>query len=760
MSIIPAGNSPVAKQLGGHSAPPIKMRIRADLACTRVTYQGVEYWVVKDPLAQKYFQFPPHVYFLLCELNGSKSIDQLQESYHKKYAPKRITRSDLQQLLTRFHKDNLVTSEMPGQGIELLNRGRKTNRMELLQKFSNILAIRYRGFDPERMLNFLNRYTWWLFTPTAAVITLIMAAIALLSVLVNWTAFQSKLPGFDDFFDVRQWYLFVAVLAGTKIFHEFGHGLACKRMGGECHEIGFMLLVLTPCLYCNVTDSWRLPNKWHRAAIGAAGMYIEVILATIATFVWWFVQPGMVQDICLRVMLVSSISTILFNGNPLLRFDGYYILSDILEIPNLHQKANRALNTLLGRHWLGLEIPDDQLMPANRPWAFALFTVAAFCYRWFILVAIITFLIRFLEPYGVESIGIGLALFSIAGMVGMPLFKLYKYLSVPGRMHQVKKKRFFVVLAIASAVIAAIMFVPYPHYLRCNLVVMPKDIETVWIKEPGTLQTLVVKPGETVVAGQPLVVLENLDLNLEILEIESQIKEKELEENAILKQSSNQDSSSLDQLPRVHSERAKLIEMASTIRKRRQNLEVTSPIQGTVMATPYRHQRKSPEEIEDVDDSSLLEGKHQTVFVPAGTRLCEVADLSRWYAVVILSENQRKFAKRDQMVKMKLYSAPTVELESKIESLAETDQTIDRERYEPTQPGQPAGKMTESRPPDLIMEMVAALDQSSFQYVARVPLPESEVQRMIGQGGQARIFAGYRSLGARAWWWFNENFRF
>ena len=148
-------------------------------------------------------------------------------------------------------------------------------------------------------------------------------------------------------------------------------------------------------------------------------MYVEIILATIATFIWWFVQPGLVQDVCLRVMLVSSISTILFNGNPLLRFDGYYILSDLLEIPNLNQKSTKALTTLLGRNWLGLEIPDDQLMPSNRPWAFAMFTVAAFCYRWFIMLSIIVFLTKMLEPYHLESIGIGIALFSMVGMLGI-----------------------------------------------------------------------------------------------------------------------------------------------------------------------------------------------------------------------------------------------------------------------------------------------------------------------------------------------------
>ena len=282
------------------------MKMRPDLTFDRQTYQGVEYWVIKEPLGQKYFQLPPQVFFLLKLLDGHQTIDSLQDAYHAEYAPKRITRNDLQQLLTRFHQDSLVTANVPGQGTELLKRGEKNRRMELFGTFSNVLAIRWKGVDPEGLLNWLIKYTWWIFTPAAAIFVAIMSSIALLSVLMNWTAFQARLPGFEQLFDPNQWYLMVVVLGATKIMHEFGHGLSCKRLGGECHEIGFMLLVLTPCLYCNVSDSWRLNNKWHRAAIGAAGMYVEVILATIATFVWWFAQPGLIQELAVRVMLVSS----------------------------------------------------------------------------------------------------------------------------------------------------------------------------------------------------------------------------------------------------------------------------------------------------------------------------------------------------------------------------------------------------------------------------------------------------------------------
>ena len=179
------------KPSSGPKGPTIKMKMRGDLTVDSMMYQGVEFCVIKEPLGQKYYQFPPHVFFLLECLDGSITIDELQDAYHEKFAPKRINRSELQQLLQRFHRDGLVTSDLPSQGIELMKRGRKSVAMENVQKFSNILAVRYRGFDPELLLNWLNKYTWWIFTSTCACFVGFFATIALMSVLVNFSAFQS-----------------------------------------------------------------------------------------------------------------------------------------------------------------------------------------------------------------------------------------------------------------------------------------------------------------------------------------------------------------------------------------------------------------------------------------------------------------------------------------------------------------------------------------------------------------------------------------
>ena len=742
------------------ASPIVRMKMRSDLTSDLLTYQGVEYWVVKEPLGQKYYQFPPHVHYLLTQLDGKKTIEQLIEGFHREHAPKRITRSELQQLLTRFHKDGLVTSAVSGQGVELLRRGRKNAAMERVTSLSNILAIRWRGFDPERILNFLNRWIWWLFTPAAIVITMVLATIALTSVLIHFEAFQSRLPGFDQFFDPRRWLMFAGVLAVTKMLHEFGHGLSCKRLGGECHEIGFMLLVLTPCLYCNVSDSWRLPNKWHRAAIGAAGMYVEIIIATLATFVWWYVEPGWIQDLCLQIMLVSSVSTILFNGNPLLRFDGYYILSDLLEIPNMYQKSTKALTTLLGRHWLGLEIPDDQLMPSNRPWAFAMYTVAAFIYRWVILASIIIFLTRWLEPYGLDSVGRGIAIFAAAGMLFWPGYKLFRYMSVPGRMHQIEKPRFAIISAVGLVVLSAILCIPFPHYLRCSLIMVPQSMETVYVEEPGLVDEVFVSNGEKVEPGATLARLKNVDYVLALEEAKGRLEAKEIEKSELQASSSSSDfARMLDQMASIEEEIRQLKRFVNDVEKRLVKLEIKSAIGGTILETPYNLASQNSDELPLLDPQSFLSRRNENLAALRGQRFCEVADLSKWYAIVLLTEAQINMAQEDQFVKMKLYANPGEVVESKIESLGVADQSIRRDKKNTASIMTNQGPQKTDGLPDLVTEMVAANAHSDIQYFARVPFDPGPSTLKIGLGGQARLYAGNSSLGSRLWRWFNQNFR-
>ncbi len=491
--------------------PPLRLRGRADLAVRRQVYQGCTSWVIKDPLSLRYFRLREEEYAVLAWLDGRRSLANIKRAYDARFSPRRIEAGDLWQYIVSLHQSGLVIADAPGQGEQLRKRRDERSRKERWSKLANLLAIRFRGIDPTRLLNLLYPAVRWMFSPVAVAGCLLLALSALLLVLVEFQVFQSRLPAFQQFFSLGNSLWLLAAMAFAKVLHEFGHGLTCRHYRGECHELGVMLLVFTPCLYCNVSDSWLLPNKWQRIAIAAAGMYVEVVLAAICTFLWWFSQEGLFNHLCLNLMLVCSVSTIVFNANPLLRFDGYYILADLVEIPNLRSKASRVLTRGLGRWCLGIESPHDPLLPTQRPGFFVFYSLAAVAYRWIITFSILYFLMNVFEPYGLQPLGHLLIACSLVGLVGVPLWRLGQYFQTPGRLEQVKRANLLTTLALLGGIAAVVAGVPFPHRVNCDFALEPHEAEPVYVQTAGQLQQVFVQPGQSVSAGQPLASLVNLD---------------------------------------------------------------------------------------------------------------------------------------------------------------------------------------------------------------------------------------------------------
>ncbi len=382
----------LADSLVSSSTRTLAIRKRPDLTAKRHRYQGRSYWIVKEPVNLQYYRFEEEEFAILNMLDGKSSLDDIAAKFEAQFPPQTIKVEELQSFIGMLHRSSLIISGTPGQGEQLKKRRDERKNKERLALFSNILSMRFKGIDPDRFMNKSYPYVRWFFTKTCLLLCCFLALSALTLVLVQFEEFQTRLPSFHTFFDSENWLWLGLVLSVTKIIHEFGHGFSCKHFGGECHEMGIMFLVLTPCLYCNVSDSWMLPSRFHRAAIGAAGMYVEIVLASICTFLWWFSNPGPLNYVCLNIMFVSSVSTIMFNANPLLRYDGYYILSDLMEIPNLRQKASSILNRKMGAWFLGLEQPEDPFLPKRNHLFFAIFTIASALYRWVIVLSILMFL--------------------------------------------------------------------------------------------------------------------------------------------------------------------------------------------------------------------------------------------------------------------------------------------------------------------------------------------------------------------------------
>ncbi len=502
----------------GQSAEHLKVKLRPDLVVQPQFYEGMTHYVIKDPLALKYFRFKIEEYFLLQQFDGKLTLQEVKKAFERKYRPQTISIEDLTRFVAQLHEAGIIHIDSNEQAKVLIRR-RKKNRWRKVWAFlANILFIKIPIIDPERLLTRMYPYFRWIFTRTFIAISTTSMLLAVSLVASQWKLFYDKLPDFQSFFNWWTIMSFWVCLAVVKIIHEFGHGLTAKHFGGEVHEMGILFLVLTPALYCDVTDSWLLPNKWRRIWISAAGIYVECFLASIATFVWWYSTPGLMNSLAMATMFICSVNTILFNANPLLRYDGYYVMADWLEIPNLRIKSTQFFGYLIQEKVLGLEIPVQSYLPRSRRILFVTYSVASYVYRWFVTFAILWFLSQFLKPYKLESVSYLLATGAVVPLLGMPIYQIVKFLRTPGRLRKVKKVRASAYAAAAIAIVTGILLIPTPLRIQGTLVLRLARPTEVYAEVDGRLVDLNVKDGEWIKKDRVIARLSNPDKQKELIQ--------------------------------------------------------------------------------------------------------------------------------------------------------------------------------------------------------------------------------------------------
>jgi putative peptide zinc metalloprotease protein len=499
----------------------VRLRVRADLGITLQKYEGRTHYVVKDPVSLRYYRFNEQEYFVVRQLNGTHTLEDTQKKFEAEFRPHRLTLEDLEAFAQQLLQAGLVQHESATAGKELYNKRRKQRRIQRIANWSNILYIKLPLFDPDKLLGRMLHYLGWIFTLWffAASVGLMLSAILL--VTTHFDAFYDRLPNYHEFF---RWntllYTWIA-LGIVKVIHEFGHGLSCKAFGGECHEMGALLLCLSPCLYANVSDSWTLPNKWKRIIISFAGIYVELVIAAIATWVWWY-TPGRpeINNIALCVMVLCSISTVVFNANPLMRFDGYYILADWIEIPNLRDRSNRMLKNLTSEYALGIEVQPEPYMETWRKVLFVSYAVGSYVYRWVVTFSILYFLSNWLKPYKLGTLSALLAIAALGSMVGWPLYRLFKNLHKRGRFPDMKRARVSVSAGILGLLLLLFFALPLPisRVRQTGLVQIEPDlVQRVVVPSDGLLVALHVRNGQRVAKGQLLAEFRSPKLEADLL---------------------------------------------------------------------------------------------------------------------------------------------------------------------------------------------------------------------------------------------------
>lgn len=741
----------LSDSLVSSSARKLPIKVRPDLESKKQQYQGRSYWIVKDPVGSKFFRFQEEEFAILQLLDGTRSLDEVKEEFEADFPPQKITLDELQNFIGQLHQSGLIVAGVQNQGHELNKRGKKKQRQMMLASMSNILAIRFKGIDPNSILNWLEPKFRFMFHPFFVFLCMVLWLSALTLILVEFDQFRSKLPAFHTFFSPSNIFLLSVTLGFSKILHELGHGVTCKHFGGDCHEMGVMILVLTPCLYVNVSDSWMIPSKWKRAMIGAAGVYVEVTLASICTFVWWFTNPGVFHYLCLNIMFISSVSTIVFNINPLLRYDGYYILSDLLEIPNLRQKATKILSKKSMEWFLGMEQQDDPFLPKRNQGLFIAYTIGAVCYRWVVMASILFFVYNLFKAYGLQIVAQIIAAMSLYGLLVMPVIKIFKFFYVPGRIYKVKRARFFLSLAVLGGIIGFILFYPLPYKVYAPFTVqLQNDSKKIYVPtKGGTLVSLNVEPGQQVYAGQVLGLLSNVALEMEILELDSQIllTEKELENLFV---QSYSDASIASQIPQTEKTLDALKSQLMEKQAEMQRMTLVTPVAGTVIPPEWRPYREQPGGQLSAWWGLPLEKKNLGATFERGTLFCEVGDPSKMEVIFVLNQNNIEFVKTKQEVEMLFVEYPSHRFYGTVKDVeARKMDSI------PTQLSTKGkGEVPTSTDPD----GTEIPSSASYRVSVLIDNPDNMIE--VGMTGRGKIHVAPQTLGRRAWRVVTQVFNF
>ncbi len=499
----------------------IPLRRRPDLDCRSFGAGRREYWRIKDPLSQRHYELGREEFFVLEQLDGITSVEQIQRACQRQFAPQRVSLARLLSFISRLHAIGLLVCDAPGQHVQILERQGARRRENRTWGWANLLALRWRGFDPQPLLDKLQPYCRWLFSPwaVAAALATMLAAIVLLAVQAEQVAL--RLPDFQAFFSLRNVGWLALSVAVVKTLHELAHALCCRRFGGECHELGIQLLVFVPCLYCNVSDAWMFSNRWRRVAVDVAGMYVELIVAAIAALAWWFSVPGWFNAACFNLMIVCSVNTVLFNGNPLLRYDGYYLLADLLEIPNLHERSAAALGRFVAGPFLRDAGPREELFAERAGGRLALFALASLVYRWFVSLGICWFCYQALKPYRLEALAWLLAGGMVVTLVAGPWRKFWHFLRSPLAGERLHWPRLVVAQILLLLLGVGLWYLELPHRIHVPALVESAGARRVYVSVAGTLADSA-RTASQVAADQPLATLADQEMDLEIAKLRGQ----------------------------------------------------------------------------------------------------------------------------------------------------------------------------------------------------------------------------------------------
>lgn len=491
--------------------------LRNHITVHRQFFRGERWYVLQDNFNNQFFRVRPEAYDFLVRLHPERTVDSVwNECFHidPESAP---GQEEVLRLLAQLYGANLLHSSLAPDSARLFERYTKRKQRERKAFFRSIMFARIPLFDPDHFLKRAMPVAKALFSWFGFIVWLAVIGAAGKVVIDNFGELKNQAEGVLAPGNLL--FLYVGLII-IKSVHEFGHAFACRRFGGEVHTMGIMFLLFTPIPYMDATASWSFRSRWQRALVGAAGMIVEMFVASIAAFVWVNTGPGTVHSLAYNMMFVASVSTVLFNANPLLRFDGYYILSDLLDIPNLHQRSTGLIKHGIEYYCFGYKKSTSPARSRKEAVWLAVFAVASWIYKIIIFTSILLFLAdSFL------ILGIIMALVCGIAWICVPIYKLIVYLASSPKLDRTRFRAVSMVMGLIVCLMVVLDLIPFPSRFRSPGVLQAEKHSVVVSEVSGRVEEMLTPDGNRVVAGQALFRLSSRDLELKIDSAEAQLEE-------------------------------------------------------------------------------------------------------------------------------------------------------------------------------------------------------------------------------------------
>jgi putative peptide zinc metalloprotease protein len=475
-------------------------RLRAHAQVHRHVARGQIWYVLQDHQTGRFFRISPAANLMLCLMNGQRPVEEIWRRVSDKLGAARPTQEETVRLMIQLHQSDLLRTSLPPDMAEVGRRAENFASKQRRSWFSNPMAMRFPLIDPDRFLTVTMPLLRPLFTRAgfAAWLALVLAGFVL--AVLNWPEITANVS--DRVFTTYNVLMLVLLYPASKLLHELGHGYLTKAAGGAVHEAGIMLLVLLPVPYVDASASSAFPAAWRRMLVAGGGIMVELALASLAMIAWVNLPAGLWRAAAFNLMLLCSVSTLLFNGNPLLRFDGYYILSDLLQIHNLDQRSRRYLLYLIQRYGFGLARAESPLRaPSEAKWLIG-YGVVSFIYRLAIMLSI-----GVLVSQRYFVIGVILAVVSLSQMMVLPVLRGLRYVADDPALRDRRRRAAWVSVGVAASLAILLLAIPVPYATVAQGVVWVPDEAILHAGADGFVADLMAPANLPVEAHQALIVL-------------------------------------------------------------------------------------------------------------------------------------------------------------------------------------------------------------------------------------------------------------